>query len=318
MVYYLLRNKMRIKIIYYLALIIVLNVYTYAQDAKKGNDSSFVFAKGSPEWVVNESNKAIKMMDFEKFVKFMIPSELVKFKAQFEASLSNISQETFEEEIKDLMPGINSFDELKRLPTEKFLAKFLSALFNLKPVLKILFENGEYKTLGHVMENDTTVHVVYRLTINYEGNSVSKIDVSTLINHNGEWKLLLKDDLAGESKLISSLESNPTVKKSKEINNNSLLTPRNAMIADLVTIANIAQVYYRKPASLGGGGNSFIGFTIPETISSTRNGEYSCEVFPESVTIVGTGKQIGNDGTNKMKITVVVFKDKIDKSIITN
>lgn len=42
---------------------------------------------------------------------------------------------------------------------------------------------------------------------------------------------------------------------------NALSASRDAMTADLVNLASKAQQYYRKPASLGGGGNSFAGIT---------------------------------------------------------
>lgn len=86
---------------------------------------------------------------------------------------------------------------------------------------------------------------------------------------------------------------------------------RDAVIADLNNIGAFAQQYYRKPSALGGGNNSFEGFTIPPSLTQTGNGTYTATPGPTVVTIVGTGTETGNDGTNKVKCTAVVTPDNI-------
>ncbi len=90
---------------------------------------------------------------------------------------------------------------------------------------------------------------------------------------------------------------------------------RDAVIADLNNIGAYAQQYYRKPTSLGGGGNTFTGFTIPPSLATTGNGTYTATVGATVVTIVGTGTERGNDGTNKVKVTAVVTPDNITVTI---
>ncbi len=53
---------------------------------------------------------------------------------------------------------------------------------------------------------------------------------------------------------------------------------RDAVISDLNNIGAFAQQYYRKPTALGGGGNSFTGFTIPPSLVTTGNGTYTATV----------------------------------------
>ena len=92
---------------------------------------------------------------------------------------------------------------------------------------------------------------------------------------------------------------------------------RDAVIADLNNIGAFAQQYYRKPTALGGGGNSFTGFTIPPNLTKTGNGTYTLSGTPGTtvVTIVGTGTETGNDGTNKVKAIAVVTPDNITVTI---
>lgn len=74
---------------------------------------------------------------------------------------------------------------------------------------------------------------------------------------------------------------------------------RDAVVADLNNLAAQAQQYYKKPTSLGGGGNSFVGFTIPTGMSSNANGTYTISTAGTATQIVfqGVGTEKGDNGT---------------------
>lgn len=93
---------------------------------------------------------------------------------------------------------------------------------------------------------------------------------------------------------------------------------RDAVISDMTNLAAMAQQYYRKPDALGGGGNTFTGWTIPGNLASTANGDYTATVAAQSVTLVGTGNELGNDGSAKTKATMVVAPDSITSTTINN
>lgn len=81
---------------------------------------------------------------------------------------------------------------------------------------------------------------------------------------------------------------------------------RDHVIADLNTLSNYAHQYYRKTTIMGGGNNSFTGWTIPSALDTTENGTYTATVGSQTITIVGTGFEKGNDGTTNVKATAVV------------
>ena len=88
----------------------------------------------------------------------------------------------------------------------------------------------------------------------------------------------------------------------------SLNANSDAVIADLTTIASMAQQYYRKPEAMGGGGNSFVGFTIPGTLDTTANGIYTLDgaATASQVKFIGTGNEktaLGHDLQIKMTVT---------------
>lgn len=98
----------------------------------------------------------------------------------------------------------------------------------------------------------------------------------------------------------------------------SMEANRNAVISDLTNLASMAQQYYRKPTALGGGAQTFTGWTIPAALASTANGSYTATVGAQSVSIVGVGTETGNDKSNPVNITMVVAPDSITSTTINN
>ena len=87
---------------------------------------------------------------------------------------------------------------------------------------------------------------------------------------------------------------------------NAIEAKRNNLTNELVNIASMAQQYYMKPRALGGGSRSFTGWTIPEDLLTTANGNYIIEsIASAKVTVVGTGNEVvtGNDSI-KVKIDI--------------
>jgi len=85
----------------------------------------------------------------------------------------------------------------------------------------------------------------------------------------------------------------------------SLNANNDAVISDVMTIGSMAQQYYRKPAAMGGGGNTFTGFTVPATLSKTANMSVaiSPNVTATKVTLTAKGTESNNAGT----ILTIVF-----------
>ncbi len=93
---------------------------------------------------------------------------------------------------------------------------------------------------------------------------------------------------------------------------------RDGVIADLTNLASMAQQHYRKPTALAGGGNTFTGWTIPAALDTTGNGTYAVTVAAQTVTLVGTGNEKGNNGTSAVKATMVVGANSITSTAINN
>jgi hypothetical protein len=85
---------------------------------------------------------------------------------------------------------------------------------------------------------------------------------------------------------------------------------RDAIASDLESYAARAQVFHRRPRSLGGGGNSFVGFQLSPASSKNSNGEYSVhDASATSIVIEGFGHEIGYDRSTPVKVAMTVLAD---------
>lgn len=80
---------------------------------------------------------------------------------------------------------------------------------------------------------------------------------------------------------------------------------RDAVVSDLNHLAAKAIQYYKKPKSMGGGGNTFTGWTLPPELDTTANGNYTRTVVAQSVTIRGYGTEKAPNG-NRIQHTATV------------
>jgi len=94
----------------------------------------------------------------------------------------------------------------------------------------------------------------------------------------------------------------------------SLEANKSAMVADLQTIGSMAQQYYRKPTAMGGGGNAFTGWTVPNSLKRTANMSADVTltiVDADNITLLATGTETGSDGSN-VQVTMKFTPTEID------
>lgn len=101
-------------------------------------------------------------------------------------------------------------------------------------------------------------------------------------------------------------------------NANAVSSKRDTLSNDLVSLSGLALSYYHKPSYLGGGGNSFEGWKIPEDFKTSvdKRAIYSCEIQSNQVVIKGIGDEIGNDGASEIQMTVTVYNDRVEYAMV--
>ena len=81
------------------------------------------------------------------------------------------------------------------------------------------------------------------------------------------------------------------------------------------SMASLAMSYYRKPASLGGGGGSFIGWTMPGDMTTTATGSFTSAAYNDSLVIIGTGNEV-TTGTDSVKVRITVLANRFYSTVI--
>jgi len=79
---------------------------------------------------------------------------------------------------------------------------------------------------------------------------------------------------------LATLRADPRWKAcvEKAKSNQTKYSPRDAMVNDMNNLAAQAYQYRIRPKSMGGGEGSYVGFVIPEKMTSNENGKYTVAV----------------------------------------
>ena len=95
----------------------------------------------------------------------------------------------------------------------------------------------------------------------------------------------------------------------------SVSQKRDLLINESSSLATLAMAYYKKPGNMGGGGNSFTGWNIPDQMKITGTGTFSAAVYADSIVITGVGNEVVT-GADSIKIKTTVLKNNYYSQII--
>ena len=97
---------------------------------------------------------------------------------------------------------------------------------------------------------------------------------------------------------------------------NAIESKRDILVDETSYLGTMALQYYKKPKEMGGGGKSFIGWSIPPSMVQTYNGNFmTASVSSKEVIITGTGTEIVT-GTDSIKVETTVTETDIKSNII--
>ena len=95
----------------------------------------------------------------------------------------------------------------------------------------------------------------------------------------------------------------------------SIEAKRNNVINDCINLASSAQRHYRRPVSLGGGGRTFDGWSIPSDLVTTANGTYTAVVNSDNIVLTGTGNEVVT-GSDSLEVQMTVNAETLSTVII--
>ena len=97
---------------------------------------------------------------------------------------------------------------------------------------------------------------------------------------------------------------------------NAIDSKRDLLIEETTSLGLMALQYFKKPAEIGGGSQSFIGWTIPLQMVTTANGNFTTSmVAADQVIITGTGTEVVT-GTDSIEVQTTVTANEINSIII--
>ncbi len=97
---------------------------------------------------------------------------------------------------------------------------------------------------------------------------------------------------------------------------NAIDGKRDILIEETTSLGVMALQYFKKPAELGGGGRSFVGWSIPSNMNQTANGSFEISLQQaDEIRIVGTGSEVVK-GNDSIKVETVVTTSEFYTNII--
>ena len=97
---------------------------------------------------------------------------------------------------------------------------------------------------------------------------------------------------------------------------NAIEGKRDILIEETTSLGAMALQYFKKPEEIGGGGQSFEGFTIPPQMVNTINGNFlTASVQAGQITITGTGSEVVTSG-DSIRVQTIVTPEQMYTEII--
>jgi hypothetical protein len=106
-------------------------------------------------------------------------------------------------EVLTLFDGVSDVEALKKLNPAEFHVAFLKGVMAKQPDLQKSMAGANYRFLGHVMEGPTA-HVVYRLSMRFEGaGDIALPGVISMKKNGPGWAALLTGDIDGMAQALT-------------------------------------------------------------------------------------------------------------------
>jgi hypothetical protein len=150
-------------------------------------------AQETPEAVVQRYYDTFRSGEFAANAALMHPAALEELKTTL-TGMAAMPGATENAEFREMF-GVSSLEEMRALPAAVLFERVLRN--QLEGEMRAILATTDVSILGHVLEGDSTAHVVYRMRMNFGGQSLDQVQVMPLQRSNGEWRVLLTGSLAG-------------------------------------------------------------------------------------------------------------------------
>ena len=91
---------------------------------------------------------------------------------------------------------------------------------------------------------------------------------------------------------------------------------REQIISNMYDLGIMAQLYYKKHRTAGGGGGAYSGWSIPRQLRNTDAGTFTSSVRATRVNLSCNGKYTGRNGRSVVRVTAVVDNNGIRITVV--
>jgi len=150
-------------------------------------------AQDTPEQVVQRYYQTFQSGDYAANAALMHPGALEELKTTL-TGMAALPGATEEPEFREMF-GVQTLEELRALPAQVLFERVLRN--QLEGEMRAILATARVNVLGHVLEGENTAHVVYRMRMDFGGQTMDQVQVVPLERVDGQWRVLLTGSLAG-------------------------------------------------------------------------------------------------------------------------
>ncbi len=146
----------------------------------------------TPEAVAEQYFGAMRSENVAAVAKLMHPDALAELRGLLEPLFQSTLPEA--DDFRQRFLGVRTVAEAQALSDTTVFVNFLGSLSSQVPMFSVALRAASMEALGHVTEGLETAHVVYRVTMEIEGLTVTRMAVLSLRRYGETWRGLLTGD----------------------------------------------------------------------------------------------------------------------------
>jgi hypothetical protein len=156
-------------------------------------DQDTVQKASTPQEIAAAVMEATQEARFADFAKLMHPEALAEFRNNVMPIFNAVRQRSSGDssQFLQMFGGVASWEALDELSDSELFANVYSGAMTVNPQYAQMVQNATMDILGTVAEGQDTVHVLSRLTMNAQGNTMHTMEVTSVEQFESHWRCLL-------------------------------------------------------------------------------------------------------------------------------
>ena len=152
--------------------------------------------------LADEGQVMLAQADWAGYAALVHPQGLERFRAQIMPGIERMIIATDGDSVNLFGKNFHAQEFQSKTPAE-FFDLIMTMVVEVSPDIKTTFANMTNKSLGGVMDADTMVHIVMKTHMDIGGRPVDEMNVQSVINVDGDWKLVMSPKIDGIAMMLA-------------------------------------------------------------------------------------------------------------------